>query len=42
MKGGMKDCLLFGHCFASKNASEAAMEAGAELIGIVKKIPKDS
>ena len=41
-KGGPEDCLLFDSWFASKKASEAAMELGAELIGVVKTIPKDS
>ena len=42
IKGGAKDCFLFGSYFASKKAKEAAMEVGAEFIGMVKKIPKDS
>ena len=36
IKGETKDCFLFDSCFVSKNAAEAAMEAGAESIGIVK------
>ena len=35
-KGGPKDCFLFGSWFPSKKAAEAAMELGAELIGMVK------
>ena len=35
-KGGPKDCFLFDSWFASKKAEEAAMELGAELIGMVK------
>ena len=35
-KGGPKDCFLFDSWFASKKAAEAAMELGAELIGMVK------
>ena len=35
-KWGTKDCLLFDSWFASKKAVEAAMELGAELIGMVK------
>ena len=35
-KGGMKDCFLFDILFASKKDAEAAMELGAELIGMVK------
>ena len=31
-----KDCFLFDSWFASKKAAEAAMEMGAELIGMVK------
>ena len=31
-----KDCFLFDSWFASKKASEAATEIGAELIGMVK------
>ena len=34
-KGGRKDCFLFDSWFASKKAAEAAMELGAELIGLV-------
>ena len=34
--GGMKDCFLSDGWFASKKATEAAMEVGAELIGTVK------
>ena len=36
IKGGMKDCLLFDSWFASKKATEASMEVGAKLIGMVK------
>ena len=36
IKGGTKDCFLFDSWFASKKAAEAAMEMGAELIGMVK------
>ena len=36
IKGGKKDFFLFDSCFASKKAAEAAMEMGAELIGMVK------
>ena len=36
IKGGTKDCFLFDSWFASKKAAEAAMELGAELIGMVK------
>ena len=35
-KGGPKYFLLFDSWFASKKAVEAAMELGAELIGMVK------
>ena len=35
-KGGPKDFFLFDSWFASKKAAEAAMELGAELIGMVK------
>ena len=35
-KGGTKDFFLFDSWFASKKASEAAMEMGAEFIGMVK------
>ena len=35
-KGGPKDCFLFDSWFASKKATEAAMELGAEFIGMVK------
>ena len=40
IKGGMKDCFLFDSWFASKKAEEAAIEVGAELIGMVKKDTK--
>ena len=36
IKGGTKDCFLFDGWFASKRAEEAAMEMGAELIGMAK------
>ena len=36
IKGGTKDCFLFDSWFASKKATEAAMELGDELIGMVK------
>ena len=36
IEGGTKDCLIFDSWFASKKAAEAAMEIGAELIGMVK------
>ena len=36
IEGGTKDCLLFDSWFASNKAAEAAMEIGAELIGMVK------
>ena len=36
IKGWTKDCFLFDSWFASKKAAEAAMEFGAELIGMVK------
>ena len=36
IKGGTKDYFLFDSWFASNNAAEAAMEVGAELIGMVK------
>ena len=39
---GDKGFPLFDSWFASKKAVEAAMKMGAELIGMVKKIPKDS
>ena len=35
-KGGTKYCFLFHSWFASNKAAEAAMELGAELIGMVK------
>ena len=35
-KEGPKDCFLFDSWFPSKKAAEAAMELGAELIGMVK------
>ena len=35
-KGGPKGCFIFDSWFASKKAAEAAMEFGAELIGMVK------
>ena len=35
-KGGQKDCVRFESWFASKKAAEAAMEWGAELIGMAK------
>ena len=35
IKGGTKDCFLFDGWFASKKAAEAAMEIGAEFIGMV-------
>ena len=35
-KGGLKDCFLFDSWFSSKKAADAAMELGAELIGMVK------
>ena len=34
--GGPKDCFLFHSWFASKKSAEAAMELGAELIGMMK------
>ena len=40
IKGWTKDCLLFDGWFASKKAAEAAMEVGAEFIGMVKKNTK--
>ena len=40
IKGGTKDFFLFDSWFASKKASEDAMEMGAELIGMVKKNTK--
>ena len=40
IKGGTKDYLLFDSWFTSKKAAEAAMEVGAELIGMVKKNSK--
>ena len=36
IKGGTKDCFLFDSWFASKKASESAMEVCAEFIGMVK------
>ena len=36
IEGGTKYCFLFDSWFASKKAAEAAMEMGAELIGMVK------
>ena len=36
MKGGTKDCFLFDNWFVSKKAAEAAMEVGANFIGMVK------
>ena len=36
IKRGTKDCSLFDSWFASKKAVEAAMEIGAELVGMVK------
>ena len=36
IKGVTKYCLLFDSWFNSKNAAEAEMEMGAELIGMVK------
>ena len=36
IKGGTKDCFLFGRWFASKKATEAAMLVVAELINMVK------
>ena len=36
IEGGTRDCFLFDSWFASKKAAEAAMETGAELIGMVK------
>ena len=36
IKGGTKYCFLFDSWLASKKASEAAMEVGANLIGMVK------
>ena len=36
IKGVTKDCLIFDSWFASKKAAEAAMEVGAEFIGMVK------
>ena len=35
-KGGPKDCFMFDSWFASKKAAEAAMELGADFIGMVK------
>ena len=35
IKGGTKDCFLFDSWFTSKKAAEAAMEMGADLIGMV-------
>ena len=40
IRGGTKDCFLFDSWFASKKLAEAAMEVGAELIGMVKKNTK--
>ena len=42
IKGGTKDCFLFDTWFDSKKAAESAMGVGAKLIGMVKKIPKNS
>ena len=39
-KGETEDCFLFYSWLASKKAAEAAMEIGAELIGMVKKNTK--
>ena len=36
IKGGTNNCLIFDSWFASKKATEDAMEVGAELIGMVK------
>ena len=36
IKGGTEDCFIFGSWFASKKSEEAAMEVGAEFIGMVK------
>ena len=40
IKGRMNDCFLFDGWFASKKATEAEMEVGADLIGMVKKNTK--
>ena len=40
IKWGTKDCFLFKSWFASKKAAEAAMEMGADFIGMVKKNTK--
>ena len=36
IKGATKDCFLFYSWFCSKKAAEAAMEVGAELVGMAK------
>ena len=35
IKGGTDNCFLFDSLFASKKAAEAAMEVGAEFIGLL-------
>ena len=40
IKGLTKDCFLLDSWFTSKKAEEAAMELGAEFIGMVKKNTK--
>ena len=36
MKGTTKDYFLFKSCFSSNNLAEAAMDVGADTIGMVK------
>ena len=36
MKGATKDCFLFNSCFYSIKLAEAAMDVGADMIGMVK------
>ena len=36
IKGGTTDCFFFDSWFASKKAEEAAMEMGADIIGMLK------
>ena len=40
-KGATKYCFLFDSCLSSKKLEEAVMEAGANLIGMIKPIQKD-
>ena len=35
-KGATKDCFIFNSWFSSKESTEAAMDIGAKLIGMVK------